>query len=191
VSQRPDPIPLADRLWHSEAQPRPAEWMELRHPKCAPLAESLSQEIEAPDPLADPAVRARLDDARTAAATEAREAAAADIAAQLARLAESIARIDEARTQAVDMLASEIVELALVVAEGVCRRELEVDTAALVAIVEAGIASAAGDVDIKIKLHPDDVAAIAETVAEVDVKVVADGSLARGDCVIESSHRVI
>lgn len=188
---RPEPTPLVDRLFNRCEHPRPADWLDARPVATAPLIDALVQELDPPDPLADPAVRARIDAARAAAEREGREAGTGAVDALRQRLGDAIAQIDEARASATDMLAAEIVELALVVARAVCRRELAGDLDGLVAVVEAGIASAAGDTDIEIKLHPDEFDAVAGHVADAPVKLIGDPSLAPGECLVESSQRVI
>jgi flagellar assembly protein FliH len=111
---------------------------------------------------------------RLAALVHAADAAVADALTGLGAVADAAARVTAGA--------------AFAVAEAIVGRELELATHPGRDAVSRALALAPDDVELTLRLHPDDVAALsADTlVASPHVRVVADPSLHVGDCVADA-----
>ena len=134
------------------------------------------------------AARAEADRLRLQAATEGREQARAELAAQLAEVAalrcEALAGIERTALQA-----------ALQMAGHILGRALELEPERIVDITEPQLAKVRRAAWLRVHVHPADEAALRLAAAELSTRlqlpdalhIVADPSMARGGCVIESS----
>lgn len=75
-----------------------------------------------------------------------------------------------------------LVRLAVRIAEKILRRQLDLAPEAVRDVARAALAAARARADLRLHVHPDDAA----LVAPLGVTVVADGTVARGGCVVET-----
>lgn len=94
-----------------------------------------------------------------------------------------------------DDVTQQLVSLSVAISRQLVRRELKIDAAQIVGVVQEAVAILpVGSRDVKVCLHPDDVQVMHETLIKKDTertwKLVEDPSLSRGDCRIltETSH---
>lgn len=191
-ANEPTTVPLYQRLSDRSGESASTEWMRPRPAPPQPMFEALAA-ARALDLDSDPRVREQLDQARREAEIAGRADGEKQAAELCAKLAESIQFLDQAASRGLDMIAAEIVELAMVVAEEIVRHEIGLDSERLAALVRDGISSLADDTEISVRLHPDEIDAVrgARPSLEDSVRLIADASLSRGGCVLESSDRVV
>ncbi len=134
--------------------------------------------------------RGRADGERAAA-----QAANARVDAQISRLAAIIDDLRAFRPEILRRAESDLVRLALAMAEHVIRREIAGDRGQLIVMARAAIERLGGLTAATIRLHPADLDVIRqahpEALAGAAVEVVADPQLPRGGCVIKSANGVI
>lgn len=127
-----------------------------------------------------------LRDGRAAGEQEVR-AEAQRLAAALDRLAQPLERVDEQVEQ-------ELVALAIAIARQLIRRELSTSPGEIVPVVREALAALpAASREVRVHLHPDDVALIHEALPAGDGgerpwRVVEDGLISRGGCRVEAEH---
>lgn len=121
-------------------------------------------------------------------------AARAEIEARLAALDRSIARFDAALAQLAAPLARvdaevehQLVQLALMVAAQLVRRELRIDPAQVIAVIRDTVALLPiAACDVRVHLHPEDAAIVRERLAAPQAErawtLIEDPVLARGGC---------
>jgi flagellar assembly protein FliH len=185
--------PLAQKLPQGRpAAPAPA-WMGGAAPAAQPL-------FPAPEPAAvDPAeverqIEAARADARAEGERQGWAAAQADIAAALARLGEALDQVGAAARAMSRPYASELVELALIVARELVGAEVRRDPGPLVRLVERCLEDVAGESSITVRMHPADRAALLAArpdLARADLRLVEDARLARGGCAVDSTRRLV
>lgn len=111
--------------------------------------------------------------------------------ASLRRLGETIEELAALRGRIIQQSERQLVQLALALAQRIVRREIEADDEFLGALARVAIDRLGGNGPATIRLHPDDVARIAprygERWAAAKIDVVADPSISRGGCFVESS----
>ena len=110
--------------------------------------------------------------------------------AMLRRVSETLESLAALRTDLIRQTEHQMLQLALAIAKRILRREVALDTDLTVAMARVAL-DRLGDVpSAKIRLHPEDYAVAVERstppLASEHVSVVADGSLSRGSCLIES-----
>lgn len=154
------------------------------------------------DGLAEAAARVAEAERRAA---QAEAAAAARMAKQqgeflarfepvLASLSGASQQLEHLEKQLVQESEAEIVRLALAVAAAVLRCTVERDPAWMTALARRAIAEVPDRRAVVVRMHPSDAAALNERVAEVTaripglerIEVLADISLARGSCIVQS-----
>ena len=86
-----------------------------------------------------------------------------------------------------------MVDLAFAIARRVLRREISVDPWAAQAIASACLREAGGAAVQRIRVHPDDVAAVREGIGQGQpggeaIEVLGDASIARGGAVLETER---
>ena len=117
--------------------------------------------------------------------------------AMYSRLAAAIDQLEVRSTEAIDNLAHDAVELGLVVARRIVQAELNINPEAIFGAVREAVASLGESNRFEIRLHPEDIEAVRAARGEssplphgsgVSVRLEADPSLIRGDCIIESEH---
>jgi flagellar assembly protein FliH len=149
-----------------------------------------------PDPAQDPAFQAK------AAAMErdafakgyaqgeraGLEAASTRADGMLRRLAQTVEELAALRNEIVHRTERQTVQLILAIAERVVQRELTLDRGLLVGMARAALDRLGEHGSATIRLHPDDFAAIgaAGLAQDAPVRVVADGVVTRGGCLVQS-----
>lgn len=194
----PDYSPLMQRLPQARPDRSAPPWMGGRTPAPEPLFQS-APAVAAAQPSIDPAELERQLDAAVAegrAEGERRgwEAAKDDVAAAIARLGEALEKIEASARAAAKPYASELVELALIVARELIGAEIGRDPAPLVQLIERCLDDVVGESAITIKLHPADRAALIAARPDLlrpDLRVIEDPTLARGGCLVESARRMV
>jgi flagellar assembly protein FliH len=128
--------------------------------------------------------------ARAATELEQRERELQQRVAQWDAIMRSLARPLEQCNQEVEM---EIVRLAAMIGKHLCRRELTLDPAQIIAIVRDALAALPlGARLVNVHLHPADAAIVRERLSEMGAdaswRIVEDAVLARGGCKISAEH---
>jgi flagellar assembly protein FliH len=188
--------PLADRLPVASPGTRAPVWMGGAPPVPSPLFETASAVAA---PILDEAelkrqVDAAVAEARAAGEREGWAKAEADIQTALARLADALGQVEETARAMARPYASELVELALIVARELVAADVERDPLRLVQLVERCLDDVVGESSITVRLHPADRAnllAARPELAKGDLRLLEDATLARGGCVIESARRLV
>ncbi|MBA2077196.1 FliH/SctL family protein [Rhodanobacter sp. PCA2] len=130
------------------------------------------------------------DEGRAAGLAEGRAAAALELRERMAQL-DAVCEAAARPLQAFDeQVALELARLAMVVAGRVVARELQLAPELVVrAVCEAAEALPAATRELRVHLHPQDLALLQELdAAERHWQLLADPALARGDCRLESEH---
>jgi flagellar assembly protein FliH len=142
-----------------------------------------------PDRL-DAARRSGYDEGYRAALDEVAAAEATGRAAQMRRMADALVQtaraVTEARVEAVQVAATEAVELAFQLTEAIVQRELEVGPGVVDAVRRA-VALAPEDQDLEVRVNPDDPIDPAELESIVPgalIKVLLDQRVERGGCIV-------
>lgn len=152
-----------------------------------------------PAPVVDPAVIAQaVEAARATAIAEGEKAGIAagqaKVDAIVERYADGIAHLADVQARRAGDDAESAVALALVVAQEILGRELEIDRTFLVTMVTEALATVGHEKKVRVRLGSTDLAYLDTVRPEVltsGVEVVADDSLGIGGCVVESEHRVV
>ncbi len=195
----PDYAPLMQRLPQARAGQSAPSWMGGRTPAPEPMFQSAPAASATNQPAVD---LAELERQREAAVAEGRaegerkgwEAAKEDVAAAIARLGEALEKVEASARAAAKPYASELVELALIVARELVGAEIGRDPAPLVQLIERCLDDVVGESAITIKLHPADRAALIAARPDLlrpDLRVIEDPTLARGGCLVESARRMV
>lgn len=130
------------------------------------------------------------DEGRAAGLAEGRAAAAQELRERLAQL-DAVCEAASRPLQAFDeQVTQELARLAMVVAGRVVARELQLAPELVAhAVREAADALPAATRELRVHLHPQDLALLRELgIAERHWQLLADPALARGDCRLESEH---
>ncbi|MFN8644395.1 MAG: FliH/SctL family protein [Candidatus Binatia bacterium] len=119
------------------------------------------------------------------------EAGAARAEAMLRRLAQTLDDLQGLRKELLRRTEREVAELALAIARRVVHRELALDQDLLLAMARVALDRLGDVAAASIRLHPDDYAAVmasrsAMPSAPQGVQIVADPSVHRGGCVVQS-----
>jgi flagellar assembly protein FliH len=188
-------VPLADLLRRAEPAVVVPSWMSAAPPTPAPMFSSPSP---APPILDEAEVARRLaeavEEARAEGERQGWAKAEADVAAAIARLGDALGKIDATARAMARPFATELVELALLVARELVGAEVSRDPAPLVHLVERCLDDVAGESQIIVRLHPADRAALLAARPDLvrpDLRVIEDASLARGGCAVESTRRLV
>jgi flagellar assembly protein FliH len=119
------------------------------------------------------------------------EASASRAEAMLRRLAQTLDELQSLRRDLIRRTEREVVELSLAIAKKVLHREVSLDHDLMLAMARVALDRLA-DVDTaSIRLHPDDYAGVMlgrgpSAVTTHGVQIVADASVHRGGCVVQS-----
>lgn len=130
-----------------------------------------------------------VQDATREAAQIRAEAAAAGHREGDARAAATLARAAAARDEALARTEGDVREIALAAAARIVEGHVALGGAEVAAIVTAALERARRARQVRVRLCPDDAAALAalpEPVLPAAVVIAPDPSLSRGDCVVES-----
>lgn len=118
------------------------------------------------------------------------EAGAKRADAMLRRMAETLKELDELRQTIIRQSERQVVQLALSIAQRILRREVQVDQELTCAMARVALDRLGDAASTRIRLHPDDHAAIAASHGPAwagrNVTIEADPSINRGGCLIES-----
>ena len=120
----------------------------------------------------------------------------AQVVAQAGRLAKLISLLNEPLADLDQQVEHELVQLAVVIARALVRRELRSDPGAVVAVVrEAMSVLPVAARHVSVHLHPEDAALVRSTLAlpegERAWRIVEDPVLARGDCKVHTENSQI
>lgn len=124
------------------------------------------------------------------------EASAARGEAMLRRLAQTLDELRSLRRDLVRRAEREVVELALAIAMRVVRRELSLDPELLLAMARVALDRLSDVTTANIRLHPDDYTVAmagrgATALASHGVQILADPSVGRGGCIVQSEAGAI
>jgi flagellar assembly protein FliH len=121
------------------------------------------------------------------------EAGAQRAEAMLRRLAQTLDELAGLRVAIVRQTERQIVQLAIAIARRIVRREVEMDTELMLALARVALDRLEARMPAVVRLHPDDAALVARAGDTLGshVKVVADATMARGGCAIESEFGVV
>jgi flagellar assembly protein FliH len=119
------------------------------------------------------------------------EAAAARADAMLRRLAKTLDELQALRTDLIRRTEREVVELSLAIARRILHREVSLDHELMLAMARVALDRLADAATASIRLHPEDYAVAGagrgpSSVASHGVQIVADASVRRGGCVVQS-----
>ena len=116
------------------------------------------------------------------------DAAATRADAMLRRLAQTIEELGALRSEMIHRTERQAVQLVLAIAERIVQREITLDRTLLLAIARVALDRLGEYGSATIRLHPDDYQAInaKPSIGDAAVKVVADPSVSRGGCHVES-----
>lgn len=136
------------------------------------------------------ALRVRFEEGRACGYAEGQAAVRSSAHEAAARLTAALVRERDRRDAAVE---EELLALARAIARLVLRRELAHDAEAMRALVREALAQLpAVTTPPSVHLHPEDAAALTASVAPPEAeRLVADASLARGDCRIEAGASIV
>jgi flagellar assembly protein FliH len=188
--------PLMDKLPQARTgQPAPS-WMGGTAPAPSPLFAAGGQ---TPSVLDEAEVARRLVEATAAARTDGErqgwQKAETDVAAAIARLGDALEHVQVTARAMARPYATELVELALIIARELVGADLRRDPGPLIHLVERCLDEVAGESSITVRLHPADRAALLSARPDLgktaDLRVVEDPSMARGGCAAESSRRLV
>jgi flagellar assembly protein FliH len=154
---------------------------------------------QTPTVLDEAEVRRQLDQALTLARADGErqgwEKAESDVMAAIGRLGEALDRVHATACAMARPYATELVELALIIARELVGAEVRRDPAPLFHLIERCLDEVAGESSITVRLHPADRAALLALRPDLaktpDVRVIEDPALARGGCAVESSRRLV
>ena len=124
------------------------------------------------------------------------EAAAARTEAMLRRLAGTIEEVQALRAEIVQKTERQVVQLSLAIARRVVNREITLDRDLLVAMARVSLDRLADTQSATIRLHPEDYSAMMARQAPGRspagaVRIVADPTVARGGCLVQSEFGLI
>ena len=116
--------------------------------------------------------------------------------AMLLRLTGTLDDLVRLRSEMIRKTERQVVELAMSVASRIVRREVSIDRELLIAMARVALDRLGDSASAKIRLHPEDYAAVERLghqtlTAQGPVQVVADPSIARGGCVVESDFGIV
>ncbi|MGE3276346.1 MAG: FliH/SctL family protein [Vicinamibacterales bacterium] len=122
------------------------------------------------------------------------EAGAKRAEAMLRRLSGTLDELAHLRTAMIQQTEQQMVQLALAIARRILRREVTLDADFVVAMARVALDRLGEQTRATVRLHPDDLAATGSEprqFAGTHVTVVADASLSRGQCQVESEYGFI
>ena len=117
------------------------------------------------------------------------EAAVVRSDAMLRRMAQTLEELSALRAEMIRRTERQMVQLVLAIAERVVHREVTLDRGLLVGMARAALDRLGECASATIRLHPDDYAAIAAGLSQVDgtqVQVAVDPLVSRGGCLVQS-----
>lgn len=124
------------------------------------------------------------------------EATAARGDVMLRRLAQTLEELQSLRADLIRRTEREVVELSLAIARKVLQREVSLDPELLLAMARVALDRLADVATASIRLHPEDfnltvAARGSTTVSSHGVQIVADATVRRGGCVVQSEFGAV
>ncbi len=174
--------PLADLL------PRGGNAGRQSDLRVVPLFQKPSPELHAR------ALQAEIESARNQTVQEVQDTNRRELDGLSERFASSVAKLENAVLGIEKVVASEVVDLALLVAGEIVKKEMSQNPELLVAAVEAALANLPHDGTVVLRLNPADLEHVRSTAPDGGKSVIEyepDPSLSRGDCVLETPSRII
>ena len=179
----------------SGTEARPIAWPALGEWHNADSTVARAQPV-ADTPEGAPPGEESLDDARQAGFREGESAGRAAAQNELRPLVERFARtIDELaamRPRLREQAEGDLVRLAVAIARRVVRRELTIDPQAITGLVKAALEQLSAGERIRVRVHPDDEAAVRSCLVAVgraaSVEVSGDAALERGSAILETER---
>ncbi len=148
--------------------------------------------------MAAPEVRERLDQARLSAMREVQDVNRRELSVLTERYAATFMRMEEAIASIPRVVASEVVDLALLVAQEILHAELSVHPNLVSDAVERALAGVPQDATVSIRMNAEDLESVKAHFSDEEssrtirsMEWSADSALRRGDCVIELPNRVV
>ncbi|MBI5083941.1 MAG: hypothetical protein HZB13_05015 [Acidobacteria bacterium] len=124
-----------------------------------------------------------------------RQAAASELEAALVRLARSVEALAGCRARYCRDAERDVVAMALAVAKRILRREVQIDSGALLGLVRAAFDSASMRDVTEVRVHPSFAAALTSHLAAIgapqSITVKADATLEQGAVLVETTHGTI
>jgi len=176
----PEPRDVPAFVWHSASEPG-RENVPAPHSQ-----ESAGPRVDV-EQISREAYDRGLADGRVAGTAAEAERARAE----LARLVPSLDALAAARGEMIRATEHQMVELALAVARRIVQREVSLDRDLLVSMAHVALLRLEQGVAVTVRFNPDDyastIASQTKRWAGMPLTVVPDGSLARGECRVESA----
>ncbi len=114
--------------------------------------------------------------------------------AMLRRLAETLEELSSLRDNMVRQTERELVQLSVAIARRIMQREMSVDPELTAALAHIALERLGGSAPATVRLHPDDHAIVTAghtTLSRRQVEILADPSVSRGGCLVESEFGFI
>lgn len=144
--------------------------------------------------MAAPEVRARLEEARMGAMREVQEVNRLELSQLTERYAATFMKMEEAIASIPNVVTTEVVDLALLVAQEIVHAELSTKPELVTNAVERALASVPQDGTITLRMNPEDLEGVKSHLDENTTRTIhwsADSALRRGDCIVEMPDRVV
>ncbi len=141
-----------------------------------------------------PEFQARVEEARVLAVRDVQEVNSRELAEINERYATTFMRLDEAIASIPNVVTSEVVDLALLVAQEILHAELAVREDLVFAAVEKALSGVPHDGTVTVRMNPDDLEAVKTRLEDSGMLAMnweADTSLRRGDSVVQMPSRII
>ncbi len=180
-------VSYAERLANSAVGP--SESSELRSLFAEP-----EPEMPAQSETSEEEFHARVVEARLRAVQEVQEVNSRELAEISERYAATFMRMDEAIASIPKVITSEVVDLALLVAQELMHAELRVSEDLVFGAVERALTDVPRDGTVTVFLNPDDLEGVQgrlEGAGMLSMKWEANSELRPGDCVVQMPDRII
>ncbi len=179
-------IPHAKSLFGDAGQASSSELRPLfAEPETAPEASSSISEEE---------FQAQVEAARMDAVREVQEVNSRELAEISERYAATFMRMDEAIAAIPKAITSEVVDLALLIAQELIHAELSVNEELVFSAVERALTNVPNDGTVTVCMNPDDLQGVQtrlEKEGMLAIKLEANSELRHGDCVVQMPDRII
>jgi flagellar assembly protein FliH len=123
-----------------------------------------------------------------------RQAAAAEVKAVLQRLATAMQQVSELPARLRAQAETDLVQLAVAIAQRIVQRELNVDPAVITGLVRVGLEKVRAQDMLRVRVFPDHQQAIQEYLAQsgaAHVEVIADATQERGGLIFETGRGML
>jgi flagellar assembly protein FliH len=175
------------------------EWMRVQARSVATQPDSAHQQVQ-PEPQLPAVDLAHLEKSAYESGFHQGEKAGLAIAekkieANMRRYSEAILAVGKLRSQLYSQVEREVVKLAVAVAKKIVHREIRVDQEIIQTLVKVALSHVAEKAAVTVHLHPMDYNYLLDHKAELscgadegqDIALLADKSIDRGGCLIETS----